>query len=61
MSRWSVWWRSAVGGVAALLMVDAVGSFTGVSLALNPLTLGTCGAFGVPGVVTLLVLKAVFG
>lgn len=55
------WWRSAVSGVGALLLVDAVGSFTGVSMALNPFTLATCGAFGVPGTVTLLVLKAIFG
>jgi len=30
-------------------------------MALNPFTLTTCGVFGVPGTVTLLVLKAVFG
>lgn len=61
MSRWYAWRRSAAGGLGAILLVDAVGSFTGVSLALNPLTLAAGGVFGVPGVVTLLVLKAVFG
>jgi hypothetical protein len=53
--------RSAVSGVGALLLVDVLGSFTGVSMALNSFTLAVCGAFGVPGTVTLLVLKAVFG
>lgn len=55
------WLRSAAGGIGALLLVDMLGSFTGVSMALNPFTLTACGVFGVPGTVTLLVLKAVFG
>lgn len=55
------WLRSAAGGIGALLLVDTLGSFTGVSMALNPFTLTACGVFGVPGTVALLVLKAVFG
>ncbi len=58
MKRWG---RSAVCGIGALLLVDVFGSFTGVSMALNPFTLTACGVCGVPGVVALLVLKAVFG
>ncbi len=62
MSRlWHAWQRSAVNGLGALLLVDVLGGVTGVSLALNPLTLGCVGVFGVPGVVLLLMLKAVFG
>ena len=52
---------SAASGVLSLLAVDAVGMYTGVTLALNPLTLGTGAVLGVPGVITLLTLKAVLG
>ncbi len=52
---------SAASGVLAILLVDAVGAYTGVTLALNPLTLGTSAVLGVPGVITLLTLKAVLG
>ena len=55
------WLRSAGGGIGALVFVDVLGSFTGVSMALNPFTLSVCGVFGVPGTVMLLVLKAVLG
>ena len=51
---------SACGGVLSLLAVDVAGMFTGVSLALNALTLGCSAVLGVPGVITLLVLKTVF-
>ncbi len=50
----------AVQGIGALLAVNAAGIFTGVSLGLNALTAGTCAVLGVPGVVTLLVLKTIF-
>ena len=52
---------SAASGVLSLMAVDAVGMYTGVTLALNPLTLGTGAVLGVPGVITLLTLKAVLG
>ena len=52
---------SAAGGVLSILAVDALGMFTGVTLALNPLTLGTGAVLGVPGVITLLTLKALLG
>ncbi len=55
------WLGSAASGIAALLLVDMLGGFTGVSMALNPFTLTVCGVFGVPGTVTLLVLKAILG
>lgn len=50
----------AVQGLAALLAVDVAGIFTGVSLSVNALTAGTCAVLGVPGVVTLLILKTIF-
>ena len=51
---------SALGGIAALLAVDAAGIFTGVSLGINPFTGGCCLVLGAPGVVGLLLLKTVF-
>ena len=55
------WLRSAVSGVGALLAVDVLGTLTGVSLGINALTLSVGGVLGVPGVITLLLLKVVFG
>lgn len=51
---------SGFQGLAALLAVDAVGGFTGVSLGINALSGACCAVLGVPGVVGLLVLKTVF-
>lgn len=52
--------NGAVQGLGALLAVNVAGIFTGVSLGLNALTAGACAVLGVPGVVTLLVLKTIF-
>lgn len=52
---------SAAGGLFSLLAVDIAGVFTGVTLGVNPLTLGAGTVLGAPGVITLLVLKAVLG
>ncbi len=52
---------SAAGGWLCILAVDAVGMYTGVTLALNPLTLGTGAVLGAPGIITLLTLKALLG
>ena len=52
---------SGLQGICALAAVNITGAFTGVSLGLNVLT----GAFGlllgVPGIITLLILKVIFG
>lgn len=53
--------RAAAGGVGALLAVDAVAMFTGVSLGINAFTLLCGGVLGVPGIITLLILNVVFG
>ncbi len=47
-------------GGCALAAVNVAGAFTGVSLGLNWLSAGTCLALGVPGVITLLLLKVIF-
>lgn len=52
---------SVTGGLLSLLAVDVTGVFTGVTLGINPLTLGAGTVLGAPGIITLLVLKAVFG
>lgn len=51
---------SGLQGFGALLAVNVAGIFTGVSMGVNALTLACCGALGIPGVVTLLLLKTIF-
>ncbi len=51
---------STLQGACALAAVNVAGTFTGVSLGLNWLAGGTCMVLGVPGVVALLLLKAIF-
>lgn len=51
---------SSVQGICALAAVNVAGTFTGVSLGLNWLTGGVCAVLGIPGVITLLLLKLLF-
>lgn len=51
---------SALQGASALAAVNVTGMFTGVSLGLNALSGIACAAAGVPGVITLLLLKLIF-
>ena len=48
---------SALEGTAALFAVNAAGTFTGVTLSVNWLTLSTGAVFGVPGVAAHLILQ----
>ena len=48
---------TVVSGFAALFAVNLLAAFTGVSLAVNPVTLGVSGISGIPGVVMLLAVK----
>ncbi len=47
-------------GTCALAAVNVAGAFTGVSLGLNWLSGVACAALGVPGIITLLLLKVIF-
>ena len=49
----------AVQGWCALAAVNVVGMFCGVSLGLNAFTTTVSGVLGVPGVIALLLLKAI--
>lgn len=51
---------SALIGLAALLVVNISGIFTGVSIALNPWTVLCSAAAGVPGVLLLLAMRMVW-
>ena len=51
---------SALQGLCALAAVNVVGLFSGVTLGVNVLSTITCAVLGVPGVLTLLLLKAIF-
>lgn len=50
----------ALQGWCALAAVNVVGMFSGVSIGLNVFSLAVCGVLGVPGVIALLLLKAIF-
>ena len=48
---------SALEGTAALFAVNAAGTFTGVALSVNWLTIFSGAVFGVPGVAAHLILQ----
>ncbi len=51
------WALGGVGGCLALGAADALGAYTGVSVALNLCTLGTAFVLGLPGVAALFFLR----
>ena len=51
---------TAVQGVVSLFAVNAVGTLTGVTIAVNPVTLAASGLFGIPGTISLLLLNTIF-
>lgn len=51
---------SAVQGVASLFAVNVAGMLTGVTVAVNPVTLTAVSLLGVPGTIGLLLLDAIF-
>lgn len=51
---------SGAQGLCALAAVDLVGMFSGVSLGFGWLSLVTATVLGIPGVVTLLLLRCIF-
>lgn len=50
---------SCAQGLCALGLVDVLGAFTGVSLGFSWFTTAVCGVLGIPGVITLLMLRLV--
>ena len=51
---------SGIQGICALAAVNVAGAFTTVSLGFNLLSGLCCLVLGIPGVITLLVLKVIF-
>lgn len=51
---------STLQGVAALFAVNAAGTLTGITIAVNPVTLTAAGVFGLPGVISVLLLNTIF-
>ena len=51
---------SVVQGVVSLFAVNVAGMLTGVTVAVNPVTLGTVSLLGVPGTIGLLLLNTIF-
>ena len=50
---------SLIEGVCAMAAVDVVGVFTGISLGFGWFSLSCCAAFGIPGVISMLVMRAI--
>lgn len=50
---------SALGGIASMLCVNALGMLTGFRLAVNGYTLVISALFGVPGTITLTLLDTI--
>lgn len=48
---------SALSGIACLFAVNILSGLTDFTLAVNPVTLGISGIFGVPGVIFLLISR----
>ena len=50
---------SAFLGLAALTMVNLTTKYSGVSLPVSPLSIGTSAVLGIPGVILLVILENV--
>lgn len=48
---------STLSGIGALMTVNVVGIFSGVTLAVNAFSLTVCSLLGIPGVILLTVLQ----
>ena len=51
---------NALQGTCALAAVNVAGVFTGVSLGISAFTSAVCLGLGIPGVITVLLLKLIF-
>lgn len=47
-------------GIIAIAVIDITSKFSGVYIPVNPYTVGTGAIFGLPGTVSLLLLKIIF-
>lgn len=53
-------YNGIVGGIV-LLLINFLGSYVGLAIAINPVTALTVGFLGIPGVMMLIILKYVLG
>lgn len=51
------WLTSLIQGVCAIAAVDVAGIFTGVSLGFSWFSVACCAIFGIPGVISLLLMR----
>lgn len=47
-------------GLAGLMVVDLTSKFSGIYIPINPYTVGASAALGLPGTITLLLLRMIF-
>ena len=50
---------SLIEGVCAMAAVDVAAVFTGISLGFGWFSMSCCAAFGIPGVISLLVMRMI--
>lgn len=50
--------NGVIGGIL-LLIVNLIGGFIGLSLAINPLTAIIAGFLGIPGIILLLIMQSI--
>lgn len=55
------WRRSGLWGTVALLLVNAVGAFSGITLGYSWLCVAAATLFGLPGVTALLLMNVIIG
>lgn len=48
---------SLVEGVCAIAAVDIIGIFTGISVGISWFSVASCAAFGMPGVISMLLMR----
>ena len=47
-------------GLAGLIVIDLTSNFSGIYIPVNPYTIGASTALGLPGTITLLLLRMIF-
>jgi len=53
-------YNALIGGIT-LLLLNYIGGYIGINIALNPVTAIIAGFLGVPGVIMLIILKYIIG
>ena len=53
--------KTSLSGLAAMMVVNAAQSFTGVAITVNYITVSIAVVLGLPGTILMLVIRALYG